>query len=86
MNPKTANDVIQNTVIMFGRGQSKNSLFAALCEACAALDKQIPQKVYYGKWEQPYCPSCEQRLVWRGIDFCTDCGQKLDWKRNEQRD
>ena len=64
----------------------------ALDMAIKALEKQIPMKPYYegdGYWDGELvydyakCPICGHDFEY-GIndweaDYCSDCGQKLDW-------
>ena len=57
---------------------------SALCDvAISALEKQIPKKpVIYKGTNRADCPICGMTV--RGIakpfgDFCSKCGQRLDW-------
>ena len=51
--------------------------------AINALEKQIPKKpIFYNGTNRADCPIC--RKIVRGIskpfgDWCSGCGQKLDW-------
>lgn len=59
--------------------------------ACKSLEKQIPQKVKYGYDEQDdiLCPNCNYAISYmdaydKGVDeYCSKCGQKLDWSDEE---
>lgn len=50
---------------------------------CDAVDKQIPKKPTPDKQKLFYelcCPVCGN-VVWKFIDnFCSNCGQKIDWR------
>ena len=51
-------------------------------EAAAALEKQIPKKPIMRKdvAETYYiCPECEWGVDRFDDNYCSDCGQKLDW-------
>lgn len=56
----------------------------ALDMAIEALEKQIPKKPLY---EKTYgdcavysCPVCkDETMILNGDNYCTMCGQKLDW-------
>ena len=51
-----------------------------------ALEKQIPKKVVVDNVDPNgeflslrYCPSCGVRFIQYGMNYCGNCGQKLDW-------
>lgn len=57
-----------------------------------ALQKQIPKKVIKAFDDEVQahwcsCPNCTKGLNWernwRSIKFCPECGQKLDWSKEE---
>ena len=50
--------------------------------AIEAIEKQIPKKPI--KWYSEYiCPGCSADLyIENEDDYCTDCGQALDWSEN----
>ena len=52
--------------------------------AISALEKQIPQKV--SVLEMPYeiysCPNCYKQHIGRE-NYCSNCGQALDWGESE---
>ncbi len=49
--------------------------------AIEALEKQIPQKVWYDS-NRAYCPVC-----WENVksyeDYCPCCGQLIDWEEEK---
>lgn len=73
------------------------SIFAeALGLAIQALEKQIPKKpIRHAVWEDFKCPACGSTEIrpydteYREYDkdcefeYCSDCGQKLDWSDEE---
>lgn len=66
----------------------KVDLEDALYTAAQALERQIPRKVKYGYDDQDdiKCPKCGYILNYmdayvRGDDnYCSNCGQRLDWE------
>lgn len=68
----------------------------ALDVAIQALEKQIPKKpIRHAVWEDFKCPACGSTEIrpydteYREYDkdcefeYCSDCGQKLDWSDEE---
>ena len=63
--------------------------------AIEALEKQIPKKVIYGGdgyapdgtfvWDEWLCPNCNSRyeVEYEEHDYCPNCGQAIDWRKNE---
>ena len=54
--------------------------------AIEALEKQIPKKPIMRKdvAETYYiCPECEWEVDKFDDNYCSDCGQKLDWAKEE---
>ena len=57
--------------------------------AIKALEKQIPMKVeYYDEGDYAKCPNCDYQDFEYGINdwgcnFCSRCGQALDWSDTE---
>ena len=56
-----------------------------MCEFCEglvmaeeALEKQIPKKVVFDRFEFS-CPCCNTSVIRTQIAWCDVCGQKLDW-------
>lgn len=52
--------------------------------AIDALEKQIPKKpIKLTDWGNNRCPCCGtlygENGVMENYDYCTDCGQKIDW-------
>lgn len=54
--------------------------------AISALEKQIPKKIKAENIKTSeqiirfrYCPSCNVRFIRFGMNYCSDCGQALDW-------
>ena len=50
--------------------------------AVLALNKRQPLLVKHEKtfWTyKHYCPSCSTLLDKEGLNYCSDCGQRLDW-------
>lgn len=74
-------------MLMGKDNQPVSDLYYAIDEAVDALDKQVPKRpkgmhlvkdcmdLFIG-----YCPSCEEGSN-SEINYCMNCGQKLDWKR-----
>ena len=55
-------------------------------DAAEALEKQIPKKPIMVKdvAETYYiCPECEWEVDRFDDNYCSDCGQKLDWAKEE---
>ena len=48
--------------------------------AIKALEKQIPKKLKDNGWL--YCPFCGRDVLMDKFDYCTHCGQALDWSGN----
>ena len=67
------------------------SLIIAIIKAVAVYCMFKAKKPYYRKPEEDedatyICPRCGGTVGWYDIeeDYCSDCGQKIDWrKRNE---
>ena len=45
-----------------------------------ALEKQIPKKLKDDGWL--YCPICGRDVLMDKFDYCSHCGQALDWSDN----
>ena len=45
-----------------------------------ALEKQIPKKLKDNGWL--YCPFCGRDVLMDKFDYCSHCGQALDWSDN----
>lgn len=65
--------------------------------ATKALEKQIPRKPYYEGdgyadrelvYDYAKCPMCGHEFEYDindwGCNYCSDCGQKLDWGDDEE--
>ena len=70
------------------RKRKISSEFAAILRADAALEKQIPKKPFYDKNRDDFnaykCPVCnDEYMILSGDNYCTVCGQALDWSDNE---
>lgn len=57
--------------------------------AMAALEKQVPKKPLYeniyGDCAVYSCPVCkDETMILNGDNYCTMCGQKLDWGGDTQ--
>ena len=58
----------------------------ALDEAAELLEKQVPKKPFpktdieteHGYWTWR-CPNCGDELLFR-YNYCSSCGQRLDWR------
>ena len=57
--------------------------------AIKALEKQMPKKIVVQhvpktSWTREVtkyeCPCCNRFLDFSGLNYCPNCGQKLDWK------
>ncbi|MBU5439464.1 hypothetical protein KQI42_15725 [Tissierella sp. MSJ-40] len=44
-------------------------------------EKQMPKKVVISQM-QSVCPNCREKLL-RHYNYCTECGQAIDWKVSE---
>ena len=75
---------------------TKEELIEAMKIAIQALEKQIPKKpIRHTAWENFKCPACGSAEIvqydteYREYDkdckfeYCSDCGQKLDWGDEE---
>lgn len=75
---------------------TKEELAEAMKIAVQALEKQIPKKpIRHTAWENFKCPACGSAEIvqydteYREYDkdckfeYCSDCGQKLDWGDEE---
>lgn len=75
---------------------TKEELIEAMKIAIQALEKQIPKKpIRHTAWENFKCPVCGSAEIvqydteYREYDkdckfeYCSDCGQKLDWGDEE---
>ena len=56
--------------------------------AIEALSKQIPKKPKYEseigrEIGLRYCPNCGIRFIRWGFNFCSNCGQHIDWRDEE---
>ncbi len=57
------------------------------------LEKQIPKKPKYRKQLRDFfgmvyvtkgdCPCCGKAEIYSNANYCPDCGQKLDWGKEE---
>lgn len=70
-------------------GDSENMELAKYI-AASALEKQIPHKIKAENIKTSdqvirlrHCPSCNVRFVRFGMNYCSDCGQALDWSDEE---
>jgi hypothetical protein len=63
-----------------------NKLYAeAMRIGYTELEKQIPKppKMYVGEYEyerHPTCRNCGESLMPNGEKYCSECGQKIDWR------
>ena len=60
-----------------------NTIF--LVDIAKAVRKQIPKppKMYVGEYEYeryPLCSNCGESLMPNGEKYCSECGQKIDWR------
>ena len=51
----------------------------ALYMAIQALEKQIPKKTITMPFYGGTCPSCNGLIPNKEVNYCSNCGQKLDW-------
>ena len=60
--------------------------------AIKAIEKQIPKKIAIHNipktsWTKAItrytCPSCDRAIGFNGLNYCSYCGQKLDWSDEE---
>lgn len=71
------------------------NVLEAIRFAISAIEKQIPKKpIRHAVWEDFKCPACGSTEIrpydteYREYDkdcefeYCSDCGQKLDWTAN----
>lgn len=55
-----------------------------------AIEKQIPKKIAYDENGYEKCPSCGGGVdcvmydYLYGYHYCTDCGQRLDWRKDDE--
>lgn len=75
---------------------TKEELAEAMRMSIQALEKQIPKKpIRHAAWENFKCPACGSAEIvqydteYREYDkdckfeYCSDCGQHLDWSNEE---
>lgn len=88
-NIKNIKEIMQQKVILtnlHGRGEKDAEEVAFdFDRAIKALEKQIPKKVNKETKDSydnviPRCPSCLKMFV---EDYCSKCGQKIDWTVEE---
>lgn len=79
----------EHTEIHYAKEPRAIKISEALYMAVSALEKQIPMKVeYYDDGDYARCPNCDYKDFENGINdwecnFCSRCGQALDWSDNE---
>lgn len=57
----------------------------ALRMAIQALEKQIPKKPKKNTNSNIYfCPVCERKVAHNHALYCSGCGQKLDWREDNE--
>ena len=50
-----------------------------------AVDKQKPKKVNFDKKNQGKCPRCKESAnILHGDKYCINCGQALDWRKEDE--
>lgn len=49
-----------------------------------ALKRYEPMKPKYEKDGTRSCPSCNANWLTPNLKFCPDCGQKLDWSKENE--
>lgn len=53
--------------------------------AIQALEKQIPKKPKKNTNSNIYfCPVCERKVAHNHALYCSGCGQKLDWREDNE--
>ena len=74
-----------------GREAWRKAVEDARLVACEALEKQIPKKPtvkHLGDDLEVQCPACKDYHMFidarEGNDFCSTCGQKLDWSEEDE--
>lgn len=77
--------VIKKQVRHWEKGESFAYHLQPLKTAVKALEKQIPKKPFI-PWDSMsrnfVCPECQHSLSIHQ-NFCTECGQALDWEVND---
>ena len=84
-----------STVVKIAKALDLNEHeFAELCDYKVNKQSCIPLEIkdendthyggnpLYGKWITGTCPKCKQD-VQSGMNYCSNCGQKLLWKEEE---
>ena len=69
-----AMEVLENYMQFEDECVKKGFTFKSLLEA---REKQIPKKPV--GLQKNICPNCSWHIVGRNQQYCSDCGQKLDW-------
>lgn len=81
----------ENMKMEYRKANKPNEINILDYTVIAALEKQIPKKPierhYEEEGEKPYikykCPSCDSpnQLIEGYDNYCSKCGQKIDWER-----
>lgn len=89
MTPQEAINRIKNHIEVHRRKEPHFAIriLEALHMAIEALEKQIPKKLIIIGTEK-CCPVCEEEICSEGDDgnygdYCSGCGQALDWSDTE---
>lgn len=81
-------DIIDYRDLIEGSSYSTDEDYEIVLEA---LKRNEPMKAIYTRiedyktgnfWDEPTCPKCKSFVI-DGDKFCSECGQKLDWKEKE---
>jgi formate dehydrogenase maturation protein FdhE len=75
MTPQEAIEILQHE---HDYAQLLSYVNAALTTAIKALEKQIPKKVKNKQCDYGICPVCGHSFF-GGMEYCSKCGQALDW-------
>lgn len=94
LNKKTKNPRIDYLLTIAKALDLNEHEFAELCgykideQSCIPLDIKDENDTHYGgnplygKWITGTCPKCKQD-VQSGMNYCSNCGQKLLWNEEE---
>ena len=96
MNKNEAKTILERDLSCLKQNKALPDSIEAIDMAIKALEKQIPKKPEYegdgyadGKLVYDYakCPICGHDFEYGindwGCEYCSDCGQKLDWSDEE---
>jgi hypothetical protein len=75
--------IVQDNGLVLVTPKGKSTHIYKTREVIEALEKQIPKKPIQDRYIK-FCPQCNNSLDFpERYEYCTDCGQALDWSDTE---